>query len=274
MKKWSVRNCALGVCLGALAGCAGTASQGELPTFPATESATVRDGTYPNIDSLRLVAPGLRKHQVRDLVGAPHFNEGVVGVRAWNYLFNFRSAAGGTIQCQYQLQFDNERLVREVIWSPASCASVLDADSGRSGAITISGTDHATERHLVLVSDTTFGFDSAVLTPHGQRALDGLLAKGGRGSQLQEVAIVGHADRVGSDATNRVLSLQRADAVKAYLLSRGVPASAVRSEGRGSREPVVQCGESSRRALIECLAPNRRVEVTMQGVSGEMAATP
>jgi OmpA-OmpF porin, OOP family len=66
---------------------------------------------------------------------------------------------------------------------------------------------------------------------------------------------------LGTPAYNQKLSLQRAEAVRDYLVNRGVPANRLRAQGRGETQPVVQCTEKDRAALITCLEPNRRVEV-------------
>ncbi len=57
----------------------------------------------------------------------------------------------------------------------------------------------------------------------------------------------------------------RAEAVKNYLVSKGVPANRVYTEGKGKSQPVKQCTDKNRKALIACLQPNRRVEVEIVG---------
>ena len=79
--------------------------------------------------------------------------------------------------------------------------------------------------------------------------------------QIKTVTITGYTDRIGSDAYNLELSQRRADAVKAYLVGKGVAASHLIASGKGKTNPVVQCEDSNRSALIKCLEPNRRVEV-------------
>ncbi len=90
------------------------------------------------------------------------------------------------------------------------------------------------------------------------------------------VIAVGHADRIGTDAYNQALSEKRANAVKDFLVGKGVPANRVYTEGKGKTQPVTgdQCTENgahqeSRRKnkkLIDCLAPDRRVELEAVGV--------
>ena len=78
--------------------------------------------------------------------------------------------------------------------------------------------------------------------------------------------IVGHTDRLGSNAYNQRLSQLRANTVREYLVSQGLPAGNMRAVGMGESQPVVQCSQRNRPELIACLAPNRRVDVEVSGV--------
>jgi OmpA-OmpF porin, OOP family len=75
------------------------------------------------------------------------------------------------------------------------------------------------------------------------------------------VEVRGYTDRLGGDAYNINLSQRRAEAVKAVLVEQGVPAEKIRAVGLGSQDPIVQCSDPDRGALIRCLQPNRRVEI-------------
>jgi OOP family OmpA-OmpF porin len=79
--------------------------------------------------------------------------------------------------------------------------------------------------------------------------------------QIKTVTVKGYTDRLGSDAYNQGLSQRRADAVKAYLVGKGVAASRLIAVGKGKSDPLVRCEDRGRAALIRCLEPNRRVEV-------------
>ena len=107
-----------------------------------------------------------------------------------------------------------------------------------------------------------FGFDSATLAP-SQPKLDDMANLLNADTSVNNVVITGHTDRLGSDKYNQKLSERRAEAVKAYLVSKGVSASRLTAQGKGKSQPVVQCNDKKmkRAELIKCLEPNRRVEI-------------
>jgi OOP family OmpA-OmpF porin len=114
-------------------------------------------------------------------------------------------------------------------------------------------------------STVNFDFDRYVIRPDARTKLDDLVGKL-RNVTLEVVIAVGHADRLGSDAYNMKLSVRRADSVKAYLVSKGIAASRVYTEGKGERQPVKECkGDKKTKELIACLEPNRRVELEAVG---------
>jgi OOP family OmpA-OmpF porin len=128
---------------------------------------------------------------------------------------------------------------------------------------------------ISLSSDVLFEFDKAELRPEGQKKLDEI-ADRLKGANVQQVAAIGHADRIGSDKYNKELSEKRAASVREYLAKVGVDQSKVRSEGRGEAEPVTgtQCkGNSANQKLIACLQPDRRVDIEVRG-ERQVAGTP
>ena len=116
---------------------------------------------------------------------------------------------------------------------------------------------------IILDSDLSFEFGQAELTPEGQKQIDMYVPSlATRGETRLEV--VGHTDRIGSDAANMALSKRRAEAVRDRLLSSGrLDADQIKIRGVGSRAPVVYCDQTNQQALIKCLAPNRRVEINV-----------
>lgn len=118
-----------------------------------------------------------------------------------------------------------------------------------------------------LSSDVTFAFGKANLKPQAKATLDGIY---GEIAQINNanVAVAGYTDRIGKDAFNVKLSQRRADSVANYLVAKGVPAQNISAVGHGKANPVTgsTCDAvKGRKALIACLAPDRRVEIAVNG---------
>ncbi len=111
---------------------------------------------------------------------------------------------------------------------------------------------------VTLKGDTLFDFDKSVVKPEGKQILD-RLADQAKDLQLEVIIAIGHADATGTDAYNQKLSERRAAAVKAYLVSKGVAANKITTEGKGEKMPVAD------NKTREGRAKNRRVEVEVIG---------
>jgi OOP family OmpA-OmpF porin len=112
-----------------------------------------------------------------------------------------------------------------------------------------------------------FDFDKATLRSEAGTTLDNEVIARLRGlGSIRYINVNGHADRLGSVQYNQQLSEKRAEAVRAYLVSKGADASKIETFGFGKTMPVKSCpDQKDRKALIECLQPNRRVVVEIQG---------
>ena len=118
-----------------------------------------------------------------------------------------------------------------------------------------------------LASTELFEFNKATLTSEARAKLDAeVIAKLKDFGDIRYVNVNGHADRLGSPQYNQRLSEKRAEAVRAYLVSKGTEAGKVEVFGFGKTLPSKSCpDQKDRKSLIECLAPNRRVVVEVQG---------
>jgi len=121
---------------------------------------------------------------------------------------------------------------------------------------------------ITLDAKVLFDFDKADLKPEGKAAIDAqVVGKLAQVQKLEVVLVTGHTDRIGTAAYNQGLSERRANTVRDYLVSKGVPKDKIETLGMGEKQPVVQCDQKNLKDLIACLQPNRRVEVEAKGES-------
>ncbi len=116
----------------------------------------------------------------------------------------------------------------------------------------------AVSSKVTYAADAFFDFDKSVIKPQGKAKLDDLTDKV-KAINLEVIIAVGHTDSVGSDAYNQKLSLRRSQAVKAYLVSKGIDKTRIYTEGKGEKQPVAD------NKTKEGRAKNRRVEIEVVG---------
>ncbi|MDG6793583.1 OmpA family protein [Glaesserella parasuis] len=218
----------------------------EKPVFPKiSESKFNHDGSqfgsWPNWENVRQIEKGMNKDQLYNLIGRPHFSEGLYEVHEWDYAFNYREKGVHKI-CQFKILFDKNMNAQSFFWYPNGC-------NGNSS--------------FNLVGDFLFDFDKDTLTTKGREVVDDV-AEQLKSSGAEKVKVVGYTDRLGSEEYNLDLSQRRANMVKARLVEQGikVPIEAV---GYGKANQVKACDGESGQALRDCLRPNRRVEITANG---------
>ena len=115
-----------------------------------------------------------------------------------------------------------------------------------------------TATKVTFAADAFFDVDKAVLKPEAKAKLDDLVAKT-KGINLEVIIAVGHTDSDASDAYNQKLSVRRSEAVKAYLVSKGIEKNRVYTEGKGEKQPVAD------NKTKEGKAKNRRTEIEVVG---------
>ena len=155
-------------------------------------------------------------------------------------------------------------------WTPAMAIPECDPDLAKkpAPAPAPAATPKPAAQKVTLAADALFDYDKAVLRPEGKSKLDDVSGKL-KDIKLEVIIAVGHADRLGSDQYNQKLSEKRAEAVKAYLVGKGVEPNRVYTEGKGEKQPVTgdKCGKGDKKTkqLVECLQPDRRVEIEVIG---------
>ena len=151
---------------------------------------------------------------------------------------------------------------RDANWTPATAAAGCDgaivAPKAAPAPAPKAAPAPAAATKVTYAADAFFDFDKSVLKAEGKAKLDDLVGKV-KGINLEVIIAVGHTDAVGVDAYNQKLSVKRADAVKAYLVSKGIEKNRVYTEGKGEKQPVADNKTSAGRSK------NRRVEIEVVG---------
>jgi OOP family OmpA-OmpF porin len=145
---------------------------------------------------------------------------------------------------------------RDANWTPATAAPGCGAPA--AAVAPKAAAPVAAASKVTYAADAFFDFDKAVVKPAGKAKLDDLVGKI-KGINLEVIIAVGHTDSIGSDAYNQKLSVRRAEAVKAYLVSKGIEKNRVYTEGKGEKQPVAS------NKTKEGRAKNRRVEIEVVG---------
>ncbi len=152
------------------------------------------------------------------------------------------------------------------------------AEAPKPAPVVVAPKPVVNKKQFTLKSDALFDFNKATLKPAGKDALDALVVEVKNLNPSEGSAIVvGYTDRIGSEKYNQALSERRAEAVRAYLVAQAPNAAdMIKAEGRGEANPVtgdtcnnIKDSKKTRAKLVECLAPDRRVEVEVNGVTVE-----
>ena len=148
----------------------------------------------------------------------------------------------------------NELCWRNAFWTPATafpgCDGAIVAPAPAPAPVAAAPAPAATPvpapapaapvtvaTKVTYAADAFFDFDKSVVKPEGKAKLDDLVGKI-KDINLEVIIAVGHTDAVGSDTYNQKLSVRRSEAVKAYLVSKGIEKNRVYTEGKGEKQPV------------------------------------
>ncbi len=161
----------------------------------------------------------------------------------------------------------NELCWRDANWTPATAAEGCDGALQAAKVVEqVTVTEEvvaapvAAASKVTFAADTFFDFDKSTLKPAGKAKLDEIASKVNN-INLEVIVAVGHTDSIGTEAYNQKLSVRRAEAVKAYLVSKGIDKSRVYTEGKGEAQPIASNSTAAGRAK------NRRVEIEVVGTA-------
>jgi OOP family OmpA-OmpF porin len=146
-------------------------------------------------------------------------------------------------------------------------APVAAAEPRPAPAVVAAAAPLAVYEKVAFDANVLFDSNKSVLRPADRDSLDAFVSKIG-GLDTQSVRAVGYADRMGTDASNQILSEERADAVKSYLVSKGVSADRVKTSAWGETRPstaAAECKDANNAKNVACMQPDRHVSIEISG---------
>jgi outer membrane protein OmpA-like peptidoglycan-associated protein len=206
----------------------------------------------------------MKKSEIYALLDVPHFHEGLIRVRRWNYILNFYTGQGEQqVSCQYQIHFDGSSRVQATYWREQSCADLFNRLLTPPPAPPVVQAPAPApvqvvtqERQIVRKYDFTFAFNSSAISPAGMQVIRQAAQEINAG-HFTDVVVTGFTDTVGSTAYNDALSARRAAAAADVLR----PLVSLPVASRASRDLDVQTGAQVREER------NRRVQIQIYGVT-------
>lgn len=218
--------------------------------FTTLDENFIRDGTFIPVPDIRGVEEGSNviKRQVGGLLGSPNDVGSTPLDNNWLYNINLPLAGSDYLVCQYRVSFQQDVVVGTE-WRRPQCEQRYR--------------ELSEPQEYTLSTDLLFAFDSASISSEGEIAIRQIAAEIREYFESPSVSIVGYTDRIGSSSYNMQLSERRAEAVVTTLINSGVDPRWVEHEGRGASEPVTSCENITGEELKSCLAPNRRVYISL-----------